>query len=416
MRLKLKTPDIFYGWWIVSACFLISLYVGGVIVYGFTAFFEPIANEFGWSYTQVSLAASLRGVELGLLAPFAGLIVDRWGPRRLLFGGTILIGLGLFLVSRTTSLGMFYGGFAIIAVGVSGCSSTVVFTAVANWFRKKVGIASGIMASGLALGALLVPLVVKLIDMFDWQTAMVIFGIGIPVIGLPLSLLVRHKPEQYGYLPDGEKLDTITSYQGPISVQTVDVDITAKQAIASRPFWHVAVAMACQYLAITAVIAHIMPYLSSVGIVRSTSSVVATVFPTLSIGGRLGFGWLCDRFDKRWIATGGIATICICLLFFSYVSSDEIWLLVPFIILFSIGYGGQTTARVTMLREYFGRRKFGTIHGLVMGILGLGNLAGPVLAGWVFDNWGSYHYAWLSFACLAFIAVIIMVTAPPTHS
>ena len=116
MRLNQKPPNIFYGWWIVGACFLISLYTGGAIVFGFTAFFEPIANEFGWSYTQISLAASLRGVELGLLAPIAGLLVDRWGPRRLIFAGSIITSLGLFLVSRTTSLGMFYGGFALVAL------------------------------------------------------------------------------------------------------------------------------------------------------------------------------------------------------------------------------------------------------------------------------------------------------------
>jgi hypothetical protein len=69
---------MFYGWWVVSACFLISLYVGGVIVFGFTALFQPIVEEFGWSYAQVSLAASLIGLETGLLAPLLGFLVDRW--------------------------------------------------------------------------------------------------------------------------------------------------------------------------------------------------------------------------------------------------------------------------------------------------------------------------------------------------
>ncbi len=79
MHLNWKPPKIFYGWWVVGACFLIFLYMGGAVVFGFTAFFEPITNELGWSYTQISLATSLRGVELGLLAPIAGLLVDRWG-------------------------------------------------------------------------------------------------------------------------------------------------------------------------------------------------------------------------------------------------------------------------------------------------------------------------------------------------
>ena len=108
MRLNRNRHTIFYGWWIVGACFLIALYVGGTIFYGFTAIFEPIANEFGWSYVQISLAASLRGLEMSLLAPFIGILVDRWGPRKLIFSGAIILGSGFILLSRTSSLGTFY--------------------------------------------------------------------------------------------------------------------------------------------------------------------------------------------------------------------------------------------------------------------------------------------------------------------
>ena len=73
---------IFFGWWIVGAAFFISLYVGGVVFYGFTTIFEPIAEEFGWTYLQISLAASIRGLEVGLLAPIAGILADRWGTRK----------------------------------------------------------------------------------------------------------------------------------------------------------------------------------------------------------------------------------------------------------------------------------------------------------------------------------------------
>ena len=72
------SPKIFYGWWIVGACFFIALYMAGVVFYGFTAIFEPIAEEFGWSYTEISIAASIRGLEAGLLAPVVGILVDRW--------------------------------------------------------------------------------------------------------------------------------------------------------------------------------------------------------------------------------------------------------------------------------------------------------------------------------------------------
>lgn len=108
---------LFYGWWIVFACFLIAFYVGGIIFYGFTAFIEPVVEEFGWSYTKVSFAASLRGLEMGILAPFVGFLVDRVGSRKLLFLGVAILGFGTVLLGFTQSLAMFYGAFLLIAFG-----------------------------------------------------------------------------------------------------------------------------------------------------------------------------------------------------------------------------------------------------------------------------------------------------------
>ena len=101
---------VFYGWWVVFACFLIAFYVAGTIVFGFTAFFEPIAEESGWSYTQISIGASLRGLEMGIFAPIIGFLVDRFGPRRLIFCGTLIAGFGFILLSKTNSLPPGEGG------------------------------------------------------------------------------------------------------------------------------------------------------------------------------------------------------------------------------------------------------------------------------------------------------------------
>jgi sugar phosphate permease len=192
---------IFYGWWVVFACFLIAFYVSGTVMFGFTAFLEPIAEEFGWSYTKVSFAASLRGLELGIFAPVMGFLVDRFGPRRLLFLGTLSIGSGFIFLSLTSTLGMFYGSFVLIGIGTSACMGTVLAPAVANWFRKDVGKALGIMSCGIGAGGILLPLITLLIDLYQWRTTFVILGFGIMLIGLPLSLIVRHRPEKYGYLP-----------------------------------------------------------------------------------------------------------------------------------------------------------------------------------------------------------------------
>jgi MFS family permease len=412
MHLNWKPRKVFYGWWIVGACFFIALYTGGVVFYGFTAVFEPLANEFNWSYAQISLAASLRGLEMGLLAPFVGVLVDRWGPRRLLLGGVIITSLGLMLLGHTTSLGMFYGAFGLLAIGTSTCSSTVLMTAVAQWFRRKISVATGIMVCGYGCSGLLVPVVVDLIDIYEWRAAMAILAIGMLAICLPLSLLVRHNPEQYGYLPDGEVTEVVMQDESLAPVEAPEVSVKARQALKSSTFWHISLALMCEILILSAVVTHVMPYLSSIGITRTQSSLVASAIPLASIGGRLGLGWVGDKLDKRRVMAGAFAMMAVGLICFGLASSEAIWLLVPFLILFSIGYGGNNTLRASMIREFFGRSNFGTIHGLVIGVMMVGSISGPFIAGYVFDNWGSYRPIWFIFVGLAIAALFVVATTP----
>jgi len=414
-NLNWKPRRIFYGWWVVVACFFISLYTGGVIFYGFTAIFEPLVDQFGWSYAQISLAASLRGLEAGLLAPLVGILVDRWGPRRLLFGGVVIVSLGLVLLSRTTSLGMFYGAFALLATGMSTCSSTVLMTAVANWFRRKISIAMGIMICGYGCSGLLVPVIANLVDTYEWQKAIAILTIGLLAICLPLSLLVRHKPEQYGYQPDGEAENTVVLNTNPSQAETVEANIGTRQALKSRTFWHIALALLCQAMILSTVVTHVMPYLSSIDIPRARSSLIAMAIPLTSISGRLGLGWLGDRLDKRRVIAVAFAMICGGLLCFAFTSLEAPWLLVLFLILFGIGYGGNNTLRGSVIGESFGRSNFGTIHGLVIGIMMVGSITGPPLAGWVFDNWGSYQPIWFVFTGLAVVGILLALTTPPNQ-
>lgn len=412
MPMNDKRPKIFYGWWIVGSSALITLYTAGVIYFGFTAVIEPIANEFGWSYTQISFAASIRGLEVSLLAPLVGFLVDRWGPRRLVFAGSILIGLGLLILSRVNTLSMFYLAFIVMATGMSACSATVLTTAVANWFRKRAAIAMGIVASGFGLGGLLVPLVTWLVDTFDWRTAMFSLGLGMLIIIMPLSLIIRHKPEQYGYLPDGNADNAVKNSGSQTFTASAETNIPARQALRSRAFWHIGLAAMCHVFVGSAIVTHVMPYLSSVKIIRSTSSLVALLLPVVSVSGRLSVPWLGDRFGEKRVYAMGLALVTIGALMFSYVSSDSIWLLVPFIITFSFGWGINITSRMSMLRSYFGRSSFGTILGFSSGIMMVGSITGTPLAGWVFDTWGSYQGAWLAYTAVTLTGMILVSTMP----
>jgi len=407
---------IFYGWWIAGASFLIAFFVGGVVFYGFTAFFEPIANEMGWSYTQISLAASLRGLEIGLLSPFVGILADRWGPKRLIFGGILITAVGLLLLSSTRSLIMFYGAFALLAIGVSACTVTVLLTAIANWFRRKMGTASGIAIAGFGFSGLLIPVIVRLIAVYDWRTALTILAWSMLVMILPLSLLFRHKPEQYGYFPDGQKQGTAAGIDESAPWQTAEVEVRAKQALKSGVFWRLALARMYHMMTIAAIITHVMPYLSSIGINRSQSSLVATVIPLMSIFGRLGFGWLGDKFSRRLAATASFIMIGVGVLCFAYASTLSIWLLVPFLVLLGIGYGGSNALLPALGREHFGRANFGSIYGLMEGIGTIGGIIGPAAAGWSYDNWGSYQIIWLLLAGMATIAIILVFTIAPLRN
>ncbi|MDZ4230695.1 MAG: MFS transporter [Dehalococcoidales bacterium] len=405
---------MFYGWWIVAASVMTGLYSAGVVFYGFTAFFEPIADEMGWSYTQISLAASLRGLEMGIMAPLMGILADRWGPRRLVFGGVLFTVAGLFVLSRTVSLPMFYAGFGLMAIGISASNMTVLMTAVANWFRKKVGMATGIAVCGFGLGGFMVPLVVKLIELYQWRLTMSYLALGMLVAILPLSLVFRHRPEQYGYLLDGEEKEPVVAESG-LELPPVDdiEEMTVKRALRSGAFWRLALAFTYHVMVVTAAVTHVMPYLSSIGINRSVSALAATAIPVMSIAGRLGLGWLGDRIGRKPVTVGALAITGLGLVFFGYIAQAGIWLLAAFLMLFSIGYGGINALRPSLGREFFGRTNFGTIFGIIIGINMIGGIAGPAIAGWVYDSSGSYQGIWVIFGLLAVVAIASVWTVSP---
>ncbi len=417
MFCSLKPRKIYYGWWIVAASFPIALYVAGAIFYGFTAIFEPIANEMGWSYAQVSFASSIRGLESGLLAPLIGILVDRWGPRRLIAMGALALFLGLLLLSRVNSLAMFYGAFVLIAAGLSSCTMTVLMTAVANWFRKKIGIASGIAICGFGFGGLLIPVIVWLVESWGWRMAVNLLAVGALIIVLPLSLLFRHKPEQYGYLPDGEKLkeDDEQANQALISSNVPEMNTSIRQVLRTRSFWQLSLAFMCLTIMLSAVVTHVMPYLSSIGISRAQASLVATGVPVVSAGGRLFFGWMGDKIERRKLLAVVLAMMLLGLSCFELAATQGSWLLIPYIALFGLGFGGGVGLRPGMVRELFGISKFGTVFGMMMGTGALGTVAGPLLAGWAFDSWGSYQHVWFMFTAFAIIAVVLALILPSTR-
>ncbi len=382
-------PKVFYGWWVVLSCSLVNLMVGGVVFFGFTAFFDPISETFGWSHTQISFAVSLQGLEVGLFAPFAGMLVDRFGARAITQLGLIIVGAGLVWLSRVQTLPMFYAAFLFISFGAGGCTAVVTITAVANWFKKKITLAMGLMGAGIGAGGLMVMLVVFMIERFQWRTTLVILGIGMFLLGLPLAALIKDRPESIGLLPDGLGISGDDPEAGP---EKDEADMSLGEAFRSRSFFFLNVVEMIRLSAIMAVILHVMPYLSSLGVARATSGKVAAAIPLLGICGRLGYGWLGDRFEKRYVMASTFGLLSLGILAFGF--AGNMWLILPFLICFPLGHSGSMVLRSSIVRDFFGRRAYGKILGVILGAGAIGGIIGPTGAGWIYDTTGSYHLVW----------------------
>ncbi len=407
-----KTKGIFYGWWIVTACFMMAVYAGGVVGWGFTSVFGPIKAELGWTSSQIAFSSSLRGMETGLMAPVIGLLVDRFGPKPIMFTGGIFAGLGLMLMSSVQTLTMFYTASALNALGLSFCSANALQIAVATWFRRKISLALGLMSCGWGFSGLLIPIVVWIVDKFGWRASQSYFGIGMFFFILPLSLIVRRRPEDYGMQPDGEVTPAIPQAGQPVNKASTDSKgISTRQALSSRAFWIIAVTMAAQNMIVGSVSTHVMPYLTSIGYSREVAGFMASGIPMASILGRFSFGWLGDRISTKKLTIFGFGILALGMLSFAYAVWG-LFVIAIFLLAFGIGFGGTNTMRAVLPQTYFGIKSYGTILGLVMGVGTLGSMVGAPLAGYTYDTIKTYQPIWLIYAGVAALCFVMMLFIP----
>ncbi len=407
--------SIYYGWWIVLACSAITTYNAGILFYGFTAFFNPLIQEFGWSRAATSFAFGLYRLEGGLAAPIVGFLLDRWGPRKMMTVAVIVVGLGFILLSRINSLASFYAVFLFIAFGTSlGFSLVGTYTA-ANWFAKKRGIALGIYTGGISLCGFLVPVLAWIITTWGWRTASVAAGLGMWIIGLPLAMVIRWRPEQYGLLPDGDSLENNSLSQSDEAEVCrpgiTEGEFTFREAIKTKCFWLFAIALIIPMMCTAALFVHEMPFLLKAGIPVESAAFVVTGTVLISGLGRVGFGWMSDRFNNRLIMS--IALVCQSIGLLLFANIHALWQVIPFIVIFSVGYGGMMPVRFTIQAECFGTVAFGSILGLLYGIWTIGTILGPVIAGRFFDITGDYRMVFVIFGIITLISIPLIIASKP---
>ncbi len=397
---------LFFGWYIIAASVLLVGYHSAIFVYGLTAFLTPIATTASWTYAQISLAGSIRGLEVGILDPLAGIIVDRYPARRLMLIGIVIFALGTICISQSPNLAVFYIGFLIVGLGSAFCHNIVPMTVTARWFRKNVGKATGVLYGGFSLGGLFVPLIVRAIDTYGWQDVMLYLGFGALIIGVPLSFVYRNRPEDYGMQPDGQTL-TVDELS-----EINEFGLTLRQAAKTRAFWLIGLVGTLQIAAVHAVTVHVVPYLESLGTESATAALAVTIFSIAGIGMRVLYGFLADTFGAKFIYALSNAITTVALILFGFLGGDSFAMVALFGVVYGIGVAGAMVLRVPIVRNYFGIRNFGSIYGTLSVFTVIGGIVGAPVAGWVFDVSGSYFPIWFVFAGFTVLGMILLLLLP----
>jgi sugar phosphate permease len=409
---------LFYGWWIAFAGAFSMALSAGINFYGFSAFFVPFEQEFKWTRTALSGVFSLSRLEGGILGPIEGYLTDKLGPRKVMLVGVPLMGLGFILLSRINSLTELYLVYVLaITIGVGLGFSTPVAAAVANWFHKKRSRAFGLLWSGVAIGGGgLVPLLTWIISAHGWRTAAFVSGIIIFAVGLPVAMVMRHRPEHYGLLPDGAQPEpqrdesaVPTGQESRQVRETGEAEIGPRECLKSPAFWFLAVSVSVRSIVISGIAIHFIPMMVDRGMSLTSAGSLFGSVAFLSIIGRLGLAWLGDLVDKRYLLASTLAIMGLTMLALSRVTGFALTVVV--LAVYAVVYGGSTVLPLSLQADLFGRSSFATIRGLVNTVQTGGMLIGPLFAGFVYDTSQSYFIALLGFAAASFLAMILALGA-----
>lgn len=412
-------PRFFYGWSIVGVLFFVSLIDGG-FTYTFSTFLKPLTEEFGWSRAQTVTAFSMYLLVGGLILPVWGWLVDHVGAKWVFLLSALIDGVALLFLSAVQNLSGYYAWYVLLGIGLAGIGPMPVGKVVTQWFVAKRGLAMGIALVGASGGGLvLVPLCGFLIAELSWRVAYQ--ALAALSLGMMLPLVwffVVNTPEEKGLQPLGQNksagTDDSTENASETSQELCTRDWTLKEALFTPTFWLLGIAFCLGLMAAGAVHTHQVAFLQDTGQSLELASMITGVGLGLSMAGRFAAGWVSEHFPHPH------CILAICLLmqaagtgFLMYFPGVGTWGLAGFVLLFGLGYGGMIVLWPLTVGHDFGRQAFGAIAG-VLGTIGLsiGGASGPIIAGAIFDNTGSYHWAFAGCVTIFIIGAGAAISAP----
>ncbi|MBN1191929.1 MAG: MFS transporter [Dehalococcoidales bacterium] len=392
---------LFYGYWVLTASFLLNIVSAGCGPISFSFFVTSLARDLNWSRTEIMTAFTIFFVCSAIGGPLCGRLVHHYGGRKVIALGGLLACIGYLLISRMNDLWQYYIGYSIVGFSVAATGPVITSLIVSNWFVRNRGVAIGVMSMGAGTAGLIFTslVIVVMLPNLGWSNTYLTFAIMTAVITIPLgALLIRTRPADVGLQPDGNTgLDNTES----VHAGTHHAEgLPFRKALSTWTFWFLAIAI----LFISThmgIMQNQIPHLEdlgfSAGILASTMSIVAIV----SAVGPLIFGWLSDKIKIKTTSIIAVLLLVIGVLLLLNIEIDSpAWFIWMYAIILGLGIGGWMANMSLLTSHNFGLIAYGTIFGVLNAFQSLGGAVSPIFSGYFYDKTGSYDMAFITMMVL----------------
>jgi MFS family permease len=401
-----KRPRLFYGWLIVFVS-AVGLFLGApLMVFSFSVFFKSLVLDFHASRAAVSFAFSLFNLVGAFWLPGTGVLIDRFGAKRVILVSTLLFGLILCSAWWVGSgLWQLYLLFAVLGIAMSSGPAPVPYgVVVSHWFDRHRGLALGLSMMGIGIGSIVVPMLAqRLITMFGWRMTFVIFGAAVLLLPLPvIAALLQNDPRQRGLRPDGD--DSSPASQLP---QQDKQGMTWHEIWHSSTFWIMICVFTLAGAGVHGAILHLSAIFTDRGVTAERAALATSLVGAGALFGRLCSGYLLDRLFAPRVAILFYAATTLGMAILSAGSIGNIALVASFLV--GCGMGAEVETMGYMISRYFGLRAFGTAYGHAFGSYMLAGAAGVLLMGAGYDRFHSYAVPLAGF-CGAMLLTLLLLT------
>jgi MFS transporter, OFA family, oxalate/formate antiporter len=412
----------FYGWYIVGVGFLANVASSFALASTLSIFLKPLTADLGISRGVFSLLRSGEGIIAACLAPFIGTLVDRYGGRWLMAGGTAIAGVGFLLLSQIDGFTQFAAiRLTLVTLGDCMMGYMVVNVIIAQWFVRQRGRALAFSSMGVGFAKVCMPILAAwLLVILGWRQTWFVFGLTTMVLlVLPALLVIRRSPEDMGLLPDGASESAIT----PSSVASsktknfasrpeLDAAWTRADAVRSSAFWLLVITFGISSMGVTGLNLHVYSYVTDLGHSAVVAASVMGVIASMQLASPLAWGFLAERIDVRYAAMVRFVIQAVGLGL--AIATGNLVCLYTGFLLYGIGLGGNMVLPDILWASYYGRRSLGRIRGMGLFISHMLAAAGPPFFGFLFDITGGYGLSFAIFgAILILSALLSLMLRPP---